>query len=267
MLADPTETTVVERELARTYNSTPAYDDPADVLDDYERVMDYVAHHPEEGDHAVSTSLGLPRSRISTWMDGGKPSAVHGIDDATDRGWLADSWTDEMRALNELAAWLLASGSLNQNYTPLFFGEQHRDRLEAIVDAAGLDLRETDRGDKPAQYAPRVGASVLGRLLYTWTWIKGDKSKYETLFPRYPRYAPIDIAEAFVATYLLHRGHVRRDRPNPRIQVMATRSEWFRRDLVALLERVADDPDDVRGDSWPVYVVGDSAQRILDELG
>lgn len=91
MLADPTETTVVERELARTYNSTPAYDDPADVLDDYERVMDYVAHHPEAGDHAVSTSLGLPRSRISTWMDGGKPAAVHGIDDATDRGWLADS--------------------------------------------------------------------------------------------------------------------------------------------------------------------------------
>lgn len=87
-----------------------------------------------------------------------------------------------------------------------------------------------------------------------------------TLFPRYPRYASIDVAETFVETYLLHRGHVRRDRPESRIQVMATRSDWFRRDLVALLERVDYDPDDVRGDSWPVFVVGDSVQRMLDEL-
>lgn len=51
--------------LAQTYNP-PSYPDPADLLNDYDRVMDYASKHPEHGRTRVEKSLGLPPSRVRT---------------------------------------------------------------------------------------------------------------------------------------------------------------------------------------------------------
>jgi hypothetical protein len=72
-------------------------------------------------------------------------------------------------------------------------------------------------------------------------------------FPRYVRFAPEEVARDFCRVYVAQRG-VERDHGREFIQIAATRSEAFREDLLAQLRRVVDDPDAVRGDSWPVRV-------------
>lgn len=266
MLADPTDTDAAKKALVRTYDP-PGYADPWDCVQDYDRVQRAAADHPNKGSQALSTVVELPRSRIRPWLDGAQPDCYRGLQTALDRGWILDGWSsDEARALNRLAAWLLASGSIDQTNRQASFVVDTEAIGEQLVDLfATFDLRVriVDRDGRPPEYIPREDATVLGRVLQTWTGLDGDKSALGTRFPEYLQFAPEGIARQFVKTYVSLRATVRKDRGG-RLQLQADRTERFRQELVALLKRVVADPDDIRGTTWPVGIVGGAAEQLLD---
>ena len=87
----PVDQTAVERKLARTYNH-PSYDDPWEVVEDYQQVQTYTARHPDAGSSAVGQALNLPRGRVRPWLDGAMPDAMRALDTCWTRGWLPDDW-------------------------------------------------------------------------------------------------------------------------------------------------------------------------------
>jgi hypothetical protein len=119
--------------------------------------------------------------------------------------------------------------------------------------AAGIRLVRTREDDnRPDEYRPAEDASVLGRVLSTWTGLQGDKDR-TVRFPRYVRFASKEVVRDFCRVYVAQRG-VKREHAREFVQIAATRSEAFRRDLLDQLRRVVDDPELVRGESWPVRI-------------
>jgi hypothetical protein len=55
----------------------------------------------------------MPRGRLRTWFDGGKPDPAHAIDTAETNGWLdAQPGERTFEALALLHAWVLAGGGI-----------------------------------------------------------------------------------------------------------------------------------------------------------
>ncbi|MUV87008.1 hypothetical protein GJ631_10625 [Natronomonas sp. CBA1123] len=160
--------------------------------------------------------------------------------------------------MNCLAAWTLASGGIDRRWVATWIADSEVERkvLEHYADAAGIRLVQTrEDDDRPDEYRPDADASVLARVLSTWTGLQGDKDR-TVRFPRYLRFAPDDIGRDFCRVYVAQRG-VERDGSGvrqPFRQIAATRSEAFREDLLGQLRRVVKDADAVRGDSWPVRI-------------
>mgnify|MGYP000321381374 CR=1 FL=1 len=258
MLENPTDTAAAKRALVRTYNP-PAYADPWDCVEDFESVQREAAKHPNKGSAALASVVELPRGRIRPWLDGARPDCYRGLQTALSNGWLLEQWDRLGRALNCLAAWLLSSGSIDSHSVVTWIAdtEAEREALEHYADAAGIGLvRTREDDDRPAEYRPDANASVLGRVLSTWTGLQGDKDR-TVRFPRYVRFAPDEVARDFCRVYVAQRGTERgadTQRRRPFRQIMAIRSDAFREDLLAQLRRVVDDPDAVRGDSWPVRI-------------
>ena len=254
MLDTPTDTAAAKRAFVRTYN-TPSYADPWDCVEDYERVQREAAKHPNKGSAALSSVVELPRERIRPWLDGSRPDCYRGLQTALSNDWLIETWDRRGRALNCLAVWTLTSGGINDNWVPQWVADSDAELsvLEQYADAAGIRLvRTRDADDRPDEYLPDADVSVLGRILSTWTSLQGDKDR-TVRFPRYVRFAPEEIARDFCRVYVAQRG-VERDHGREFVQIAATRSEAFRRDLLDQLRRVVEDPDSVRGESWPVRI-------------
>jgi hypothetical protein len=254
LLENPTDTAAAKRALVRTYNP-PAYADPWDCVEDFERVQQAAAKHPNKGSAALASVVELPRGRIRPWLDGARPDCYRGLQTALSNGWLIEEWDRRGRALNCLAAWLLSSGSIDDHSVATWIADTdaEREALEHYADAAGIELvRTRDDDDRPDEYRPAEDASVLGRVLSTWTGLQGDKDR-TVRFPRYVRFAPDEIARDFCRVYVAQRG-TERERGREFVQIMAIRSEAFREDLLAQLRRVVDERDAVRGDSWPVRI-------------
>jgi hypothetical protein len=261
LLENPTDTAAAKRALVRTYN-TPAYADPWDCVEDFELVQQAAAKHPNKGSAALSSVVELPRGRIRPWMDGARPDCYRGLQTALSNGWLIEEWTRRGRALNCLAAWTLSSGGINDNWVPQWVApsDDESDVLDRYATAVGVSLVQTRPDDtttpdgtrRAAEYRPEDDASVLGRVLSTWTGLQGDKDR-TVRFPRYVRFAPDEIARDFCRVYVAQRG-IEREHGRPFRQIAATRSEAFREDLLAQLRRVVDEPDAVRGESWPIRI-------------
>ena len=233
MLANPVRSNQLRKAFARTYNH-PTYDDPHDAMQDYERVQKKAAAHPNKGSSALSSIVELPRGRIRSWIDGdGMPDCYRGLQVVQSNNWIIDSWEQEVaRGLNCLAAWILSSGGINENFVPTFVAEPG-DEYESLSDyasSAGVRLertRESDE-DRPPEWLPRSNASVLGRLIYTWIGVKGDKSRDKVEFPVYLQEAPDTIVRDFVQIYVQQRGVYRDDR-GEYIQISVNRTDSFRR--------------------------------------
>jgi hypothetical protein len=261
LLENPTDTAAAKRALVRTYNP-PAYADPWDCVEDFERVQQAAAKHPNKGSAALASVVELPRGRIRPWLDGARPDCYRGLQTALSNGWMLDEWDTVGRALNCLAAWTLSSGGINDRWVPQWVApsEVEYNALKRYAAAVGVSLVQTrpegtttsEGTRRAAEYRPEQNASVLGRLLSTWTGLQGDKDR-TVRFPRYVRFAPEEIARDFCRVYVAQRG-VERDHGREFVQIAATRSEAFRRDLLDQLRRVVEDPDSVRGESWPVRI-------------
>jgi len=207
----------MREKFIRTYNS-PSYDDPLRAIEEYEQVLKYTAKHPNKGSHAVSSALNLPRGRIRSWVDDdGMPDCYRGLQTVLSQGWALEQWNTETEyALNCLAAWIISSGSINENWVPTFVTDDDRaaTALQRYGSSANVRLKELRAKDehRATEWRPRENASVLGRVLYTWTGIKGDKKENEVSFPEYLRDAPDHITRGFAQIYVQQRGVYRNDR-------------------------------------------------------
>jgi len=198
-------------------------------------------------------------------MEGSLPVCYRGLQTALEHDWLLESWdSDTARALNELAAWVCASGSIDGVFAPYFVVEPAlADRFQQLAADANIAVRQTrDDSDRPPEWTPTEHQTVFGRVLHTWTGVQGDKSALATQFPRYPQFAPDDIAAAFAATYVRLRASPSERYDTPAVQLQEDRSECYYRALRDLLERVVENPDEIRGSGFPVYIVGDAAQQL-----
>jgi hypothetical protein len=268
LLDTPTDTAAAKRALVRTYN-TPAYADPWDCVQDFERVQRKAAENPNKGSAALASVVDLPRGRIRPWLDGARPDCYRGLQTALERGWILDEWNQRGRALNCLAAWTLTSGSIDTDWwVPQWVAdtEVEREALERYAEAGGIRLvRTREDDDRPDEYRPDADASVLGRVLSTWTGLQGDKDR-TVRFPRYVRFAPDEVARDFCRVYVAQRG-VEREHGRLFTQIAATRSDAFRVNLLHQLRRVVDDPDSVRGESWPLRIYEPAKSQLAGYPG
>lgn len=255
-----------KRSFVRTYKSS-VYDDIWNLVEDYELVQGYAAQYPKKGSSAVSSALDLPRERIRSWVDGeGRPDCYRGLQTALSNGWIIDSWDEESaQALNCLAAWVLSSGGINERFVPTFVTDSDSEykQLRDYAASAGIRLKRTrdPDGERPPEWRPSSDASVLGRVLYTWTGIKGDKSREATKFPEYLNDVPEPILRSYLQVYAQQRGVYRDDR-GEYIQIIAERTDGFRRVLKSHLQSVVENPEEVKGDGWPIRIYGDAMKSL-----
>lgn len=200
--------TVIETALARTYN-TPSYDDPYDAVQDYRRVQQAAAKHPNKGSAALSSVVELPRSRIRAWVDSdGMPDAARGVMDARRQGWITPD--DEMSvALAALAGHLLGGGSIaRENYVPSVAAGRRVSpgAIEAAFRAVGVrpTRRHTEQDSRATEVLPATHASVLGRTLAAWGCPVGGRVTVETL-PTIVAQAGDAEKTAFLKAYVRHR--------------------------------------------------------------
>ncbi|MUV85085.1 hypothetical protein GJ631_00420 [Natronomonas sp. CBA1123] len=185
-------------------------------------------------------------------------------------GWVLESWdSDTARALNQLAAWVCASGSIHEDFAVHFVVEPDlEDWFQELTGGVGITVRQTrTNSDRPPEYTPTEHQTVLGRVLHTWTGVQGDKSTLATQFPRYLEFAPDDIATAFAQAYVRLRATPTERYDGQAVQLQEHRSKSYYRDLRTLLERVVADDSEIRGTGFPVYIVGDAAQQLYFGVG
>lgn len=168
------------------------------------------------------------------------------------------------RALNQLAAWVCGSGSIDSSFAVYFVVEPEVEpRFQKLASDVGIEVRQTrDDPDRPPEWTITDHQTVFGRVLHTWTGVQGDKSALETQFPQYPQFAPNDLAAAFAATYVRLRATPTERYDTPTVQLQEEHSQRYYRDLRQLLERVVKDADEIRGSGFPVYIVGNAAQKL-----
>ena len=135
MLRTATDTRAAKKALVRTHDQ-PSCRDPWRVVQDYRRVQRAMADHPDEASSTLSSEVDLPRGRIRPRVDGdSKPDCLRGLETAQEHGWILDTRDDEQaRPLITLAAWILASGSVDDtDYVPLFVADFRASNLVAIL--------------------------------------------------------------------------------------------------------------------------------------
>lgn len=166
-------------DLARTYD-TPGYADPAEVLDDYQRVLEYTAEHPAHGRVRVGNALDLPPGRVRGWMNDRIPDAVRGVQFAEKRGWIDTQPDEEIgQALCILLMGIFACGSITDHYEPLWaVSKPESDSLLwQSLRRLGLETRRNHVEDeRPTELVPSEGATILGRALLALGAPMGDKT-------------------------------------------------------------------------------------------
>lgn len=194
--------------FARTYRARDGWDR---VLE-YQKVQNYVQDHPDQGSHAVSTTLGLPRSRIRSWVDDDDkaPDPVHGLRVAYGNEWFVPEYDARRRsALAVCVAWIFAGGSITkQHFRPRFStqGDDEKGRIEKATSTLGVELKYIDRSaeGQGVEAEPAENASVFGRILVA----AGAPTDEEDVFPGWIHEEPFALQREVVAVYLECRGHL-----------------------------------------------------------
>lgn len=196
------------QQLARTYNAQ-AYADPWEVVEDYQRYLEYAGRRPNAGSQRIASTLELPRSRVRPWTNGSIPHPVRGIQVAETNGWLPlEESSDVFDPINHLTAWMCAEGTIKAT-TPVPYirvtDDADRDRLEDHFAAVGLETELGHRENtRTTEIRPREDGAVFGRLLLTLGLVTDDEH-LETV-PPYLERVSADARRDFARTYLRARG-------------------------------------------------------------
>lgn len=238
MAVSTTEELIEAQDLARTY-SAGSYNDPWELVQDYQRVLEYQARHPNLGSTAVGNALELPRSRVRSWLDGGIPDPLRGIQRAETHGWLdLDPQSDVFRGLNVLTAWVFSGGSIEGEwYVPRFAvdGEENEERIDCAFEAVGIeyDFIRSSASNRATEYRPKEDGSILGRILALLgapIGVKNEGSRIQ--LPNYLDQVPEPIGREFAITYLGNRGQRTPDKGT--VTFREERSRGYLRSLASL---------------------------------
>lgn len=195
-------------DLAETYHSH-AYETAWEIVEDYQRVLEYTGRNPNASSHAVARTLRLPRERLRPWMDGSIPDVVRGIQTAESRDWIPlTEDSDTFPALNKLVAWQLSKGTLKDpTYAPYFFiTDDTHPALEQILNSLSLEyeIERSQTTDRSTEVRVSTDGSVLGRVL----WLLGaplDGERLDTT-PAYLSNVSKEAQREFARIYLQNRG-------------------------------------------------------------
>jgi len=223
--------------LAETYN-TPGVQSPLEAIDAYEEYQREWANS-ELGSYAISTRMELPRGRIRTWKEGGKPDVVRGIETAREHGWLeADVDGEIFAALNRLVAGVFSGGSISdQTFMPSFSAPD--DRVDAQLRAdletlgSGCRIAHSNSGNVE-ELVPKTDASVLGRVLVALGAPKGPKVENARRLPSYLYQHAESTQHEFARVYVANRAVYRADRDI--MQIQEKRSDRYLDALAELLQ-------------------------------
>ncbi|MBX0297868.1 hypothetical protein [Haloarcula nitratireducens] len=263
---DPTDKDALIESFAGTYNSSSTASS-WELVQQYQRVLEYTSKNPNKGSSAVASALNLPRSRIRSWVDGdGRPDAVRGIQRAESHGLLDLSWEGQtLRSLTTLVAWIFSGGSINEVYVPSFaLSGGDRDIVESALEDLGAGWTEFNAGesDRVTELRPTEDASVLGRLLLTLGAPLGAKNRETDLqLPRYLHDAPEELRLLFARTYIGNRATDRADRPKTPIQLAEKRSPVFREELRSFFESLVGEGE-VRGEAESYRLSAEAVDKL-----
>lgn len=256
------------RELARTYDGG-YYDDAWRAVRQYRHATSFSTDHPDHGYVSIATKLGLPDTRVRSWVDGNKiPSVVAGLYTARDRGWI-DLTYDEQQfmPLNILVACVYSGGMVaSDHWQPVFTLNESGFESKCIeaLELAGVGhtVRKEQTANRGPSVRPGADGAVLGRLLHVLGAPVGEKSHQEALsLPWYLEEAPFEARTRFVKSYIQNRAA-----PNPggSVQIIETRPRSYREELADLIESVTEERA-TAGDR-SVTVSGDAVQSLGLEL-
>lgn len=267
-IAEIDDRRVIAKALANTYTGERT---GWERVQEYHRVMGYVADHPSQKSAAIASALDLPRSRIRAWVDGdGKPDPVHALEAAEANRWLDLTWHDPpFTTFNRLTAWVFAGGSINTQFVPSFSAtdQPEQRRIEDHFDTLELDYRivNDDTTARATEYVPKDHSPLLGRLLVVLGAPQGTKNKaVEITLPEYLWNAPESVQLGFAQTYVFLRGAKQPERPNWPIAISEQRSPEFKQELRELLVDLVG-ADGVSGSTTAssLYLAPDTAERLL----
>lgn len=262
-----TNNNTIAQDFARTYSDIGGRNG-WDRVQEYRRVAEYIAEHPDKGSAAVASSLELPRSRIRSWVDAnGRPDPVRGLEIAADNGWLTHSWDDPTaRALNILVAWVFSGGSISADtYQPRFAVDSAAatSAISSALNTIGIDERHRNSSKhRGSEIVPADNASTLGRILTAWGAPTGDKNKKKPLsIPEYLTDSPSNIVEDFVRVYLANRAIVRTDR-NDLLQIIEKRPTTYQQELKNLFKTTFPDNAEVLCTGDIIYIYTDDSRNL-----
>lgn len=206
--------------LARTY-SDRVYPDPWEKVEDYRRVQEYLADHPNAGRTKVGHTLELPPSRVRGWIKDAVPDSVRAINTAIGRGWLApEPESQTAAALTKLAGHILAGGSINQNWVPAVScgSRASVEWIEQAFQAVGVatSTRNADSDSRATEVVPTEDSSVLGRCLSCLGVPRGSKRELDAL-PSAFEFVPSEARRAIAVIIVRHRGVEYDDKATTRV--------------------------------------------------
>lgn len=258
----------IAKNFAQTYTDIGARDG-WDRVQEYRRVAEYMAEHPNKGSCAVASALELPRSRLRSWVDDdSRPDPVRGLEVAADKGWLTRDWDDSTaRALNVLVAWIFSGGSIIVKNKSAYFtvdSERAEDVVKMVLATAGVGVtltRQTESA-RATEIIPDEHQTVLGRILSAWGAPVGTKNRDTDLsVPAYLKNAPDTIVREFARTYVANRGLVRTDRSD-QLQISEERNAAYRNQLQHLFERAFPESTRITSSDVIIYIYADNTSEI-----
>jgi hypothetical protein len=259
-----------ERRLAATYE-TASDATVWELVQQYRRVREYTAAHPNKGSTAVATALELPRGRIRPWLDDGMPDAARAVTTAAGKGWL-DATPDErvFAGLTVCHAWVTAGGSIAaQTWLPRFVASDGNPEraLQAALRAADMqaDTQHTASDSRTTEYQPSTHGTVLGRFLGGVLGAPvGEKAGTDQQLPDWLRSVPTSAQRRWLRTYVSLRGTPVDERHGYALQCREERRprSWF--DALAALCRSVVGDDDAVATGKDILRLRPEAADVLD---
>lgn len=207
--------------LVATY-SPPDDVDPWERVQQYREAIDHAARNPDSGSSAVANAVNQPRGRVRPWLDGARPDVVRGLHTATEHGWLdPDPQSPTGRALTELAAHVMAGGSIDARHVPQVSVGRRVDaaEVEGVYRTLGVrsKQRHAESDGRATEIVPREAGSVLGRCLVSMGVPQGEKRDI-TALPPVATEGALLLRAAFASVYARHRAVRYAEKDTTRIQ-------------------------------------------------